>query len=156
MLDQFGGNANAHMEKLYPQFDQALVLGKYNEEVVAHEFEFQEIPLIRTEGKHPFDFFLPDGRSLEIKIDIRSQGTGAGIIEWPTLQRRADFYLFTFTYNRVFAYQELEQLYMHYGKLPSGGFGDMGYGGRIVPRMGKYGIPGYQFIKELRASMQLQ
>lgn len=138
-------------EHVFTDFDSSLIIGRYNETVVAHEFEFQGIPLTRTEGKHPFDFYLPDGRSLEIKLDIRSQGTGAGIIEWPTLQRLADLYLYTFTYNRVFTHKELEFLYMHQGKIPSSGFGDLGYTGRIIPRMGKYGIPGYQFIKELRA-----
>jgi hypothetical protein len=137
------------MESLYPQFDQALVLGKYNEEVIAHEFYYQGVPLVRTEGKHPFDFYLPDGRSLEIKIDVRSQCTNAGAVEWPTLQRMADLYLYTFTYNRIYTHKELEQLYLS-GKVPSGGFGDLGYTGRYIQGMGKHGKPGYQFIRELK------
>jgi len=66
------------MEKVYPQFEKALIIGKYNEEVIAHECAYQGIPLIQAEGKDDFDFHLPDGRSLEAKIDLRSQCTGYG------------------------------------------------------------------------------
>ena len=75
------------MEHVYPTFEKALALGQYNEEVIAHEFAYQGIQLTPTDGKHPFDFFLPDGRSVEVKMDVRSQCTGMGAIEWKTIQR---------------------------------------------------------------------
>src|SRR5438552_14469477 len=75
------------MEKVYTTFG-------YNQEVIAHEFQFQGVPLAQTHGEHPFDFYLPNGKSLEVKIDLRSQCTGSGAIEWPTLQRQADFCLY--------------------------------------------------------------
>jgi hypothetical protein len=137
-------------EHLNPEFDSALVLGKHNEAVVAHEFAYQGIPIRRTDGKHPFDFFLPDGRSVEVKIDLRSQCTGSAAVEWPTLQRGADFYIYTLTYARVLTHQQLEDLYMHQGKIPSGGMGDLGYTGRLIRGMGKEGVPLWQFIKDLQ------
>lgn len=137
------------MEKVYPQFDQALALGHYVEDVIDHEFKYQGIPVIRTQGKNDFDFILPDGKTLEWKVDVRSQCTGAGAIEWPTLQRRADYYGYTLTYARIYTYLELEQLYLG-GKIPGGGIGDLGYSGRYIRNMGKHGIPLYQFINDLK------
>lgn len=139
------------MEKVYTQFGKALVLGEYNQEVIAHEFAYQGVPLTPTHGKHPFDFYLPSGKSLEVKIDLRSQCTGAGAIERPTLQRRADFYLYTLTYARVYPYALLEQLYLA-GRIPDGGLGDASYDGRYVNWMGKQGVPMYEFINSLKQS----
>lgn len=34
-------------------------------------------------------------------IDISSQCTGSGAIEYKSIQRQADLYLYTFTYNRI-------------------------------------------------------
>lgn len=127
------------------------MLGKHNEDVIEHEFRYQGIPLIKTQGKHPFDFYLPDGRSVEVKIDLRSQCTGAGAVEWPTLMRQADIYIYTLTYARVFTHKELEELYMH-GKVPWGGMGDLGYTGRYIKGMGKQGLPLWQFIQNLKES----
>lgn len=137
------------MEHLYPEFESALALGQYNEEVIAHEFKYQGIPIIRTEGKNDFDFILPDGRTLEWKLDVRSQATGCGAIEWPSLQRRADLYGYTFTYAKLYTHQQLEALYLQ-GKIPDKGFGPQGYDGRYVRGMGKEGLPLWQFIKELK------
>lgn len=137
------------MEHFHPEWSQALQIGKYNESVIAHEFAYQGIPLIPTEGKNDFDFHLPDGRSLEVKIDLRSQCTGYGAIEWPTLQRGADFYVYSLTYARVFTHAELNQLYLG-GKSLDGGVGDLNYNARLVKRMGQYGMPLYEFIKLLK------
>lgn len=64
-----------HQEQ-YTPFQQALATGHQNKEVVAGEFEYQGIPLIQPPpGKHPVDRYLPDGRSIEIKLDLRSQRT---------------------------------------------------------------------------------
>jgi hypothetical protein len=143
------------MEKVFPTFDKALIIGQYNQEVLAHEFQYQGYPLIPTEGKHPFDFYLPNGKSLEIKIDLRSQCTGMGLVEWPTLQRRADFYAYTLTYSRVFTLEELEQLYS-YGKIPSGGVGDLDYTARLIAKMGQHGVPLWQFIRNQKAEANHQ
>jgi hypothetical protein len=141
------------MEKVFTQFEQALVLGKYNEHVIAHEFAFQGIPVQQTEGKDDFDFYLPDGRSVEVKMDIRSQCTGAGAIEWPTLQRHADFYIHTLTYARVFPHA-LYQALFNRGKIPDGGFGPQGYDGRYIRNLGREGQPLWEFIKQLREQMR--
>jgi len=137
------------MEKLYPEFADALIIGKYNERVIAHEFEFQGVPLTPTVGKDDFDFYLPDGRSLEVKIDLRSQCTGMGAVEWPTLQRNADYYVYTLTYARVYTHQQLQDLYLH-GKKPAAGLGDLGYDARLIRNMGKDGLPLYQFINSFK------
>ena len=137
-------------EHVHPQFEPALVLGKYNEEVIAHEFRYQGVPVQQTEGKNDFDFILPDGRSVEVKIDLRSQCTGAAAVEWPTLQRMADFYIYTLTYARVLTHKELQAHYLT-GKIPAEGFGDLGYSGRYVRSLGRAGVPLWQFIKELRS-----
>lgn len=137
-------------EHHHPKFEPGLVLGKYNETVIEHEFQYQGVPLTRTQGKHSFDFYLPNGKSVEVKIDLRSQCTGAGAIEWPTLQRRADFYIYTLTYARVYTHQQLEDLYLHRGKIPWEGMGDLGYAGRYIKGMGKEGVPLWQFIKGLK------
>ena len=93
----------------YTQFKQALQAGQQNEQVVAEEFAYKGIPLIQPpDGKQPFDRYLPDGRSIEIKLDLRSQRTSNGCIERPTLDRGADFYIHTFTYARVYTHQEYE------------------------------------------------
>jgi hypothetical protein len=131
------------------EFEESLALGKHNEKVIAHEFGYQGVPLAATQGKHDFDFYLPDGRSLEVKIDLRSQATGCGAIEWPTLQRNAEIYVYTFTYARVFTHAELKALYLS-GKVPHKGFGSVGYTGRYVKGMGKQGIPLWQFIDSLK------
>jgi hypothetical protein len=139
-------------EHVFTKFEPALVLGKYNEDVIAHEFAYQGIPAKRTEGKNNFDFILPNGQTLEWKIDIRSQCTGSGAIEYPTLKRGADYYGYTFTYARVFTHSELEYLYLHQSHLPAGGMGDAAYDGRLVRNMGKHGIPFYQFLRDLKQS----
>lgn len=136
-------------EHVYADFDRSLEIGRYNENVIAHEFAYQGVPLTPTPPGHPFDFYLPSGKSLEVKIDLRSQCTGAGAIEWPTLARRADFYLYTLTYARVYPHALLEQLYMS-GKIPDGGFGGAGYDGRWVRGMGRQGVPMYEFINSLK------
>lgn len=140
------------VEHLNPEFNAALALGKHNEQVIAHEFSYQGIPVKPTEGKHPFDFFLPDGRSVEVKIDVRSQCTGYAAVELPTLSRRADIYIYTLTYARVLTFEQLRDLYQHEGKLPWGGIGDLGYDARLVKNLGKQGVPLYQFIRDLNTS----
>ncbi len=137
------------MNHVYTDFVPALQIGKYNESIIAHEFEYQGIPLIQTEGKNDYDFFLPDGRSLEVKLDLRSQATGSGCIEYPTLQRCADLYLYTFTFAKVFTGAELEALYSR-GKIVNGGAGDRHYDARYVWQMGRYGTPLHEFIKALK------
>ncbi|OFW04939.1 MAG: hypothetical protein A3I61_17205 [Acidobacteria bacterium RIFCSPLOWO2_02_FULL_68_18] len=138
-------------EHVFTDFNRSLALGKYNEQVIEHEFRYQGIPIKRTDGKNDFDFFLPNGKSVEVKIDIRSQCTGSGAVEWPTLQRMADYYIYSLTYARVFTHKQLQDLYLR-GKIPAGGFGDLAYDGRIVSHMGKEGIPMYQFIRDLKAN----
>lgn len=140
------------MEKVYPEWEEALALERYNARVIKHEFDYQGVPIEQTTGKNDVDFILPDGRTIEWKFDIRSQCTGSGAIEWKSLQRRADLYGYTFTYNRLYTYQELEFLYLHQGKKVEGGFGNLDYDGRYVRGMGKAGIPGYQFINGLKLS----
>src|SRR5689334_7295120 len=123
------------MDPQYTPFAQALQTGHQNEAVVAGEFEYRGIPLIEPPpGKHPFDRYLPDGRSIEIKLDLRSQRTSNGCIEFPTLQRGADIYIHTFCYARVYTHQEYEWLYMH-GKIPANGLGEQHYEGRYVPKV---------------------
>jgi hypothetical protein len=140
------------MEKVYSEFEASLALGQHNEEVIAHEFAYQGIPVRRTEGKNDVDFFLPNGQSVEVKIDLRSQCTGSAAIEWPTLQRNADFYIYTLTYARVLPHSLLQTLYS-YGKIPDGGFGPQGYHGRYVRNLGREGMPLWQFIKLMKASL---
>lgn len=137
------------MEQVHPQFEEGLVIGKYNEKVIGQEFAYQGIPLNPTVGKDNVDFYLPDGRSIEVKIDLKSQCTGYGAIEWPTVLRNADFYIQTLTYARVFTHQQFKDLYMS-GKKPAGGMGDLNYEGRLIKDMGKHGIPLWQFIKNLK------
>lgn len=136
---------------VFTDFDKALILGKYCEEIIEHEFKYQGIPIIRTQGKNDVDFILPNGQTLEWKMDLRSQNTNAGAIEWKSLQRKADWYGYTFTYARIYTFKKLEQLYLS-GKIPAGGFGDAEYEGRIVRGMGKEGLPLYQFINSLKSS----
>jgi len=91
------------MNQVLPQsFSAALEVGKMNEQVVAHEFYYQGIPVTPTEGKHPFDFYLPDGRSVEVKLDLRSQATDYALFEEPTFNRAADIHIHTLTYALVF------------------------------------------------------
>lgn len=140
-------------EHLHPEFKTGLAIGQYNESVISHEFLYQGVPIRRTQGEHPFDFFLPNGQSVEVKIDLRSQCTGMAAVEWPTLQRMADFYIYTLTYARVLTHKQLEYLYMHEGKLPVQGLGSAGYDGRLVRNLGKAGVPLWQFIKDLKQTI---
>lgn len=132
-------------EKIYPKFDRALEIGKYNEEVIAHEFTYQGLPLTRTTGQHPFDFYLPNGKSLEVKIDLRSQCTGCGAIEEPTLLRNADYYVYTFTEARVYPHVLLQAIFNR-GRKPNGGFGNLSYNGRYCPGMKDEGVSLHEFI----------
>jgi hypothetical protein len=138
------------VEHVTADFDKSLALGRLNENVVAHEFRYQGLPVTQTEGKNDFDLFLPDGRSVEVKLDLRSQATGYGVIEWPTIQRLADLYVYTFTYARVFMHEQFKELYLR-GKIPGGGIGDLGYDARLVRNMGREGVPLWQFIRDLKA-----
>jgi hypothetical protein len=137
------------MEKLVSQFDEALAAGHLNEKVVTHEFAYNGIPIRRTKGKNDSDFFLPDGRSVEVKLDLRSQATGCGLIEWPSIQRFADLYIHTLTYTRVFTHEQYKTLYLR-GKIPGGPVGDIGYNGRLIRNMGREGVPLWQFIRDLK------
>ncbi len=139
------------MERVYTSFLQALALGQYNEKVIAHEFAYRGKPLIDPPpGKHPYDFYLPDGRSVEIKIDVRSQCTGRAALEYPTIKRAADFVILTTTAARVFTREEIDFLYLH-GKVPAEGFGEQHYDGRLVSFADYYqhGTKLYQFIDSL-------
>jgi hypothetical protein len=137
------------MEQVFSQFDESLAAGHLNENVVAHEFEYQGIPVKRTEGKNDFDFFLPSGHACEVKLDIRSQATNSGCIEFPTLARHADFYLHTFTYCKVFTWEEYNRLYMT-GKVINGGAGQYNYDAHYIRQRGQQGTPLYQFINQLK------
>jgi hypothetical protein len=141
------------MPEQYAQFAPALAAGQQNEAVVAGEFEYRGVPLIEPPpGKHPFDRYLPDGRSIEIKLDLRSQRTANACIEFPTLQRGADIYIHTFTYARVYTHAEYQWLYNR-GKIPaSGGVGEYQYEGRYVSKveMRAQGVFLDQFIKALK------
>ncbi len=136
-------------------FADSLTVGKYNEKVVADEFSYHGIPLVSPpDGKHPFDRYLPSPtglKSVEIKADFRSQRTGHAVIEYPTLQRGANFYIHTFTTARVYTHDQYMQLYMR-GKIPAGGMGQYGYDGRYIrlSDMRAVGMPLYQFINGLK------
>lgn len=137
-------------ESLYQDFAPALAMGQYNEKVLAHEFEYQGIPLISPPpGKQPFDRYLQDGRSLEMKLDVRSQCTGSGCIEFPTIARHADFYIHTFTYAKVYTWEEYNRLYLS-GKVIKDGVGQYEYEGHYIRGMGQHGTPLYQFINSLK------
>jgi hypothetical protein len=86
-------------------------------------------------GKRPFDYFLPDGRTIEIKLDLRSQARHYAAIERPTLDRNADFYIHTLCYYLVFSGNVYRDLYNKRGKVPErkGAMGDQNYEGRLIP-----------------------
>lgn len=135
------------MEQVLTDFRQALAAGQMNEKVLAHEFAYQGKPLIPSgEGKQPFDYYLPDGRAVEMKLDLRSQATRSGLIEWPTLKRGADFYLHTLTECRVFTHEEYQELYQR-GKILTAG--QYGYDARGIFLMWRYGTDLQTFIKNL-------
>lgn len=137
--------------QVLPQdFQTALDLGKQNEQVVAHEFEYHGIPVTRTEGKHNFDFFLPDGRSVEVKLQLRSQGSGNAALETATMRRSADFQIHTLTYAVVLTREQAEDLYMR-GKIAQ--MGDYKLQDRYVRTydMKNTGVYLHQFIKQLKA-----
>ena len=119
-------------EQVFANFIPSLAVGQLNENVVKHEFRYNGIPVVDPPpGKQPFDFFLPDGRACEAKIDLRSQATGKIALEWPTLQRGAGIYILTTTVARVFTSLEVQAMYNR-GKVPAGGFGQQGYDGRYT------------------------
>jgi hypothetical protein len=131
-------------------FTQDLALGQANERVIALEFERRGLPLIQPPpGRQPFDFFLPDGRSVEIKLDIRSQNTQYAAIEYPTIQRHADFYIHTLTYSLVFDHDTYQLLYNR-GKVVT--MGEQKYDGRLVDKrdMRAAGMFVDKFIKSLK------
>lgn len=139
------------MNHVTAEFIPSLQAGLLNENVIAHEFTYQGVPVKQTEGKNDFDLYLPDGRSVEIKLDLRSQATGSLALEWPTLQRGADIYILTTTIARVFTSEQVSRLY-NSGKIPAGGFGQQGYDGRYV-RLSEYynsGTKLWEFIKALK------
>src|ERR1035438_1581538 len=92
----------------YTPFKQALEAGHQNEQVVAEEFAWQGIPVVRTEGKSPYDFSLPNGQKCEVKLDLRSQRTSNACIEFNSLRRPVDYFLHTFTYCRVYTAEEYQ------------------------------------------------
>lgn len=138
------------MEQVLPaSFEAALEIGHANEDVVIHEFQYQGVPVTPTVGKADFDFFLPDGRSVEAKIDLRSQATNKGYLETATYNRRPDIYIHTLTYALVFTGEQLDWLYNH-GKIVWGG--DYQKQDRMVSKvdMNNVGMPLWKFIKELK------
>lgn len=140
-----GGMTN---QVLPTSFQSALALGQQNEQVIAHEFEYHGIPIQRTQGKHDFDFFLPDGRSVEVKLDLRSQATNYALFEEPTFNRAADIHIHTLTYAVVLTRQQVEELYKR-GKVANAG--DFRGHARLVPKyeLKNAGVYLDQFIKSL-------
>ena len=120
------------MEQVLPEnFDIALAVGKFNEQIIKHEFLYHDIPIRPTEGKHPFDFYLPDNRSVEVKADLRSQATNYAILEEPSFTRAADIHIHTLTYAIVLTRKQVEELYQR-GKVVR--VGDYQYQGRAVSK----------------------
>jgi hypothetical protein len=126
-----------------------LDVGHAAEKVISHEFSFQGIPVQRTEGKHDFDFFLPDGRSAECKLDLRSLATNYAVIEDRSMDREADFYFHTLCYTLVFPNETYHRLDRQ-GKIVK--IGDYQYEGRIIKKteMRQSGIYLDQFIRQLQ------
>lgn len=137
------------MESLYSPFDRSLALGQHNEDVIEHEFAYHQVPVTRTKGRNDVDFILPGGASLEWKMDVRSQCTGRGIIEDPTLERQADFYGVTFTFARVYPRRLFQDIYRR-GR-PVKGFGQLAYDGRLCPGMHLEGIRLRDFIESMKS-----
>lgn len=102
-------------------------------------------------GKQPFDRYLPDGRSLEIKLDLRSQNTQYAALEQATIDRHPDFVIHTLTYALAFPGPIYEELYHRRGKIHN--FGEQGLEGRLVDKreMRAAGVYVDQFIKQLRS-----
>jgi hypothetical protein len=118
--------------QVLPAWEIAIELGQLNEQVIDHEFSYQGIPLIRTpKGKQDFDRFLPDGRSVEIKLDLRSQTTDWAVLEEPTYNRAADLHIHTLTYAVVLTREQVEQLYRR-GKVVK--IGQQQYSGQAVTK----------------------
>lgn len=132
-------------------FEAGLEIGHANEDVVIHEFSYNDIPITRTVGKHDFDFYLPDNRSCEVKLDLRSQATNRGYLETATYNRRPDIYIHTLCYALVFTGEQLDWLYNH-GKIVYGG--DYQKQDRMVSKvdMNNLGTPLWKFIKGLSQS----
>src|ERR1044071_437938 len=118
----------------YTPFRAALAAGQQNEQVVAEEFEYRGLPIIRADGKAPFDFKLPSGQLVEVKLDLRSQRTANGVIEANSLARPVDFFIHTFTYARVYTAEEYRRLYDS-GKVPTRGIGEFHYDARYIPKL---------------------
>lgn len=113
-------------------FKQDLQIGHHHEALIAKGFAWYGIDLTPTQGKHPFDFYLPDGRSLECKVDFYSAISGNACIELPTLKRAANFYAHTFCFTKIFTYEEYKWLYMH-GKVAT--VGEQRYDARLPSRI---------------------
>lgn len=113
-------------------FQADLQIGHRHEALIAKGFAWHGIQLTPTEGKHPYDFFFPNGKSLECKLDLFSAISGNAAIEYPTLQRAADFYAHTFCFTKIFTYEEYQWLYNH-GKMVK--MGDYQYEGRLPSRI---------------------
>lgn len=132
-------------------FESSLALGQQNELVIEHEFKYQGIDIQPTDhtSKQPFDFFLPDGRSVEAKVDLRSQATGKAYLETATYNRRPDIYIHTLCYALVFTNEQLDWLYNH-GKIVWGG--DYQRQDRMISKvdMNNVGTPLWRFIKQLK------
>jgi hypothetical protein len=140
------------MEQVLPEsFQSALALGQLNEKVIEHEFDYQGVNIFPTDhdSKQPFDFYLPDGRSVEVKIDLRSQATNKALFEEPTMGRAADIHIHTMTYAMAFRREEIEQLWQRGNPVR---VGDFGYNCRAVPKFVLKGRGMYldEFIKSLK------
>ncbi|HEY6189326.1 MAG TPA: hypothetical protein VIW80_16860 [Pyrinomonadaceae bacterium] len=129
-------------------FKEALELGQQNEAVIENEFRYNGISIQPTDHfrKEPFDFYLPDGRSVEAKLDLRSQGTRCALLEEPTFNRAADIHIHTLTYAMVFTREQIERLYRR-GKVVKSG--DYQYNARAVPlyELKGQGVYLHDFIK---------
>ena len=132
-------------------FNTALDLGKQNEKVILNEFRYHGIEVIPTDGKHDFDFFLPDGRSVEVKLQLRAQGSGNAALETETMRRSPDLQIHTLTYAVVLTREQAEALYMR-GKIAQ--MGDFQRQDRYVRSydLKNSGIYLHAFIKQLKAN----
>ena len=109
-----------------------LDIGHKHQQLIGLAFDHHGIQITPTEGKHPFDGFLPTGHSLECKFDLYSLVSGNAAIEYPTLKRCADFYVHTICFTKVFTYEEYKWLYNR-GKVVR--MGDQFYDGRLINRL---------------------
>lgn len=121
-------------------------IGQLNQDVIFRDLANRGLLITPTVGKNDFDGFLPDGRSVEVKLDILSQVTNNAAIEEPSILRYADFYIHTLTSYRVYPQSLYHELYMKRGRITE--MGEQRYEGRLIPTYEmKCGMYASEFVK---------